>query len=319
MKKGAIEIQFNWIFILIAGGLILALVIGFVSNLLENSNKQDIIKTLGTLETIITATGVVEGESKVVPSPNLVLDYECGELRLDGAAASGTKATFIFAPSLIKGNYLLIWTSSWFVPFYAGNLVYVTTLQTKYNIYYDPSLLDLKEELEDLFPDKLNVEFRTDDNFEDETSPVTIFVYLGTTGDQKNWKGEQFGIEISANVDNRSGGLRFLEKGKTAWTFAHADEWIKTEALAGAIISGNGQIYKCVKEAALERVEIMSAVLLKKIDLIEGADPDKYATAKGILEGMHTAAVGKNLRISDIEDLAWENTILSYEIVPQIY
>jgi hypothetical protein len=322
-KKGVVEIQFNWIFALIAGALILALVVGFSSRWAATSAQKDAIKTLGNVETIITATGVVEGQSTLLPMPNVEFTYDCKELRISGASASGLSATNLFSPETLKGNGLLMWTTSWYVPFFAGNFVYLTTPQVKYNIIYSdaPSSSDLKDLLADIIPDRVNAEFSTTFTLKDENAPFYVFVFLGVPKSAPPAFGGRnvAAIEVTISPDNISGGVSFFKKEGDAWTPAGSSTWVKPELLLGAIVSGNGDIYECLRGNALLRVEILSALLLKKIELIEVADPDKYESAKNILNSMHTSAILKQLRGRDIRDLDWQNTILSYEAVPQVY
>jgi len=195
----------------------------------------------------------------------------------------------------------------------------LVTPQIKYNVLYDPGLEGFVDNLKELVPEGVNMEFSTTDSFKDENAPLYVFAYIGTTGSPKPWKGEQLGVEVTVNPGNLSGGLRFLKKKGSSWNFVKSNSWEKQQLLLGAIISGDGEIFDCIRNQAMKRVEIMSAILLQKLDMLDDLDPNKYSTAEAILNSMHTSAINKQLRVSDMHDLKWQNTILSYETVPQIY
>ncbi|MBW2988200.1 hypothetical protein DRJ48_01735, partial [Candidatus Woesearchaeota archaeon] len=161
-RNGAVEIQFNWIFVLVAGALIIAMVTGFALRWIKTSERSEAVEALSNIDTIITATGVVEGETKVVSLPDFSLRYDCNELGYSGVSVGGLRVANLFSPPELKGNSLVMWTRAWFVPFYVGNFVYITTPQVKYNVVYqpgNPSSERLLRMLEDSLPDKVNVDF----------------------------------------------------------------------------------------------------------------------------------------------------------------
>lgn len=335
-KRGAIELQFNWVFGLVAGVLVISLVVGFAMNWVNSAARADAVETLKNIETIITAAGVVEGESKELPLPNLEMGFRCPELVFKGVSGAMLKADTLYAPPVLKGNSLLIWTRPWFVPFYTANFVYLTTPQIKYYLVYDdnsPVSDKLYRMVRDGLPEKVNVDYITSvASSRNENNPLVVFAFLGVPFSPpsglptKRLAAVEVGLDRSTNL---SGTLKFYRHSGNGWVQDGPEQWwVKPEQLLGAIVSGNSGVYSCVHNSSLNRLEKVTAVLDIKLNYLLTAPEfqfkqSTYSIMKTAIRQLHEKAAERKLTrdmlAGSIRPISMANRELSFENVSQLY
>ncbi|MBN1386378.1 hypothetical protein JW968_05395 [Candidatus Woesearchaeota archaeon] len=138
-KKGVIELQFNWIFVLVVGAVILV----FFLSIVYKQKASSEIKLAGTLlsdfEAILSGSKVSTRTSHLLEIPNVDISFSCSDCNClyrigDVTKSYGDKA--IFAPGRIKGRQMVIWSYDFNVPFRVTNLLYVASPEMKYVIAY---------------------------------------------------------------------------------------------------------------------------------------------------------------------------------------
>jgi len=137
MNKKGFELQFHWIFILIAGAIILAFFFAIASKQKDISEQKISITLSNDIEAIASGAGVTRGSVQPVPIPRITIEFSCSDLcdcsYSPGAGVSNPfMDNLIFAPGKIEGNEMLLWTLDWKVPFRVSNFVYVTNNRVKY-------------------------------------------------------------------------------------------------------------------------------------------------------------------------------------------
>jgi uncharacterized protein YpmB len=118
-KKGVVEVQFNWIFILIAGALILIFFVTVVQKQDKASTQNQNVDIRSKLNTVIK-----------IPSADLT--FGC-----NGYSVGGTSPFQLgesFSPGRIKSaeNVLLLKAEEWGLPYKITNFQYITTPDVKY-------------------------------------------------------------------------------------------------------------------------------------------------------------------------------------------
>ena len=76
-KKGFIEIQFNWIFILVVGTIILIFFIMLIAKQKDVSEERVNKKILTYIDGILTGTEVRKKVTNTVDIPNIELEFGC--------------------------------------------------------------------------------------------------------------------------------------------------------------------------------------------------------------------------------------------------
>ena len=134
-KKGQVESQFNWIFVLVAGGVILLFFSMFIFRYKSVNDQKLQIKFYQDLDLQLSLSEVSTTTLNNISNvPNKNLKFSC-----KGLGTIGFNKKIVFAPSTIKATKLGIYTYSFLAPFKVNNFVYVLSPNTKYVFITDRS------------------------------------------------------------------------------------------------------------------------------------------------------------------------------------
>ena len=144
-KKAQVQVAFNWIYILIAGGLILLFFIGLVVKQKTISEQRINTEVVRVMESIFTAAGVAEKTKNVIDSSGLAdftLSFSCsegvGEFGMEGSSSMAENSVEpIFSPREIKSSKLLVWSLPYKLPFKVIDFLFVSSANTKYFLVGD--------------------------------------------------------------------------------------------------------------------------------------------------------------------------------------
>ena len=134
-RKGIIEVGFSWIFILIAGVVILGLFTyiglnqGNFFRTLINANL------LVDLNAIFVGAQVSKNTAAEFEIPDVRLSFDCDSYGIDGVTHP-IQGRFIFAPHEFKSNKLITWSKPWGLGFRITNFLYITSPYVKYYIVH---------------------------------------------------------------------------------------------------------------------------------------------------------------------------------------
>ncbi|MCA9477613.1 MAG: hypothetical protein KC535_00515 [Nanoarchaeota archaeon] len=176
-KKAQLQIQFNWIFVIIVGSILLIFFFGLINNQSKTTDQRISISQSKYFETVITATGQKVGTLKEYDIPGLEVDFTCDaqgqvyDYSVEGLPARDTKYDIIFTQDQLIGDDIQAWTQIWETPFQAGTFLYLTNSKQGY-IFYNysksvglPDATTQFEELYEDFPHNISVELVDDDRF----------------------------------------------------------------------------------------------------------------------------------------------------------
>jgi hypothetical protein len=135
-KKAAIEVQFNWIFVLIAGALIIGFFVMIVSKQQTSVKSEINIVVSRAIEAILTGSKVSADSASPGSLPVGNIEFDCDSYSV-GDVERKLKQMTVFAPDLIKGKQIITWSLPWNVPFRATNLLLLTSPQVRYIFVYD--------------------------------------------------------------------------------------------------------------------------------------------------------------------------------------
>ncbi len=177
-KKGVIEIQLNWIFILIVGAIILLFFIFVSKSIAKSAEVKTSEKILTNIDAILTGSSTTEKTASKIDIPKTDIRYSCfadenacspnyGCTSNFAYAKTGkkidTSSLVIFSPEQITTSSLITWTQDWLVPFKVMNFLFLSRSDIKYILVADENNA-LANELHELFQDNefINV-IKTDD------------------------------------------------------------------------------------------------------------------------------------------------------------
>ena len=129
-KRGAIEIQFNWIFIIIAGIIILGFFFSIINKQKTIVEEQVSISIKTNLGAVLTGARAAVSTASRINIPDIDIIYDCDGYIIGKTNAIRTKTSF--SPNLIKGPVIMSWTHEWNMPFRVTNFLYITSPFVRY-------------------------------------------------------------------------------------------------------------------------------------------------------------------------------------------
>lgn len=291
-KKAQIQSTFHWVYILIAGVVILLFFAGTVvkvSKRSEESLQRDVVRVM---ESILVAAGVSEKTKREIDISGLkdyVFEFNCqeeqGTFGLKGKITKEISLEPIFAPLEIKSSKLILWSLPYKLPFKVTDLLIVTSLNTKYFVFGGEGT-KFREELEkDVLPEekegfKLNFEFVESgkegeidlgENYQARVIDLegrikerdSVPGNLGKGGDDK----------ITAVSLTSSGKMFYFQKEGNKWKKTGEAEIIsmaegKEAAKYAALFAADAESYQCNMVKAFKRLRYLNEVYESKLNEI---------------------------------------------------
>jgi hypothetical protein len=290
-KKGQIEIQFNWMFVLIAGGLILVFFTKLVLDIKNNSDQKIALVVMNDLETIATGAGVSKGTAQMLDKPNYDIIVDCGyDLSCDcnykiGVNNKPFMDKRIFAPKRIVGEKMIAWTLDWSAPFRVNNYLLLTSPDVFYFLvvnHTNPNSKALMKKFNDTLPSQLEYEFIniTDvSTIENYNYPMVGLIYLHTNINLsaakvfEEWRLSHEEVKaVVLNIDDPSefdqGNIQLYETTKNYEFVKDGSkmDFIGDESMFAAMFAGNFQNYACNVMESFERLEKVAMIYKQRAD-----------------------------------------------------
>ena len=267
-KKG-FEIQFNWIFILIAGAAIILFFTAIVIK--QKSSSESSIKNtiLKSIESIVSSAGVSTDTITVEDIPNSNIEVECDKVSVGGIAKQ-YQNLIMFSPNSIKGDSLITQTLTFAVPYRATNLLYITSPSLRYTLVGDNNLA---KEINKSLPLELKKEFfksvpvlRNSNNYKiklavfDDTDMASI--------DLDAFKKTQDSSVTAVKIvgDEKKGDLEFYQKNGNRFELKGTSSYISKSAIIGSIYSDSVGLYNCNMQNVFSRLNIVTKVYLERTE-----------------------------------------------------
>ncbi len=276
MNKRGIELQFHWIFILIAGAVILAFFFSVVQKQRALSEQKLSITLASQMDAIYA--GAIESKGTIQPlaTPGPGIAFACSEV-CECNYYIGTKPTefrdkLLFAPDLIKDQDTLAWAIEWKLPFRIANFLMLTSPNIKYNIIYEAGNQQSEQThrrfLKSL-PKEVNQEAFSSVGAIGQFTPQgdlhTRFVFLGVQPQSTSTLGlsQDFADEDVSGVyiDPDFKTVVFYEKVPDELSFNSFPTILAGDATAyAALTAADHQLYDCVMKRAFSRLNVIAQV-----------------------------------------------------------
>jgi hypothetical protein len=272
-KKG-IEIQFNWIFVLIAGAMILLFVTLAIVKQKDVSQTTSQNTVMTSLEAVISGTSVSSDTIKAMDLPlSKDIDVKCGKISMGGPPKT-FQNSILFAPSILRGNRLLTQTLKFSSPFRSANLLYMTSPQVRYIIIRNGEFsLDINRSLSS----EINKEVAnpTALSIQDKNNYKVKFIFFNQApGDdlltelKKMDDSDVTAINIVG--DEEKGTIEFYEKKNLVWQSLKKSPYLSKSALIGAIYADSKELYECNLKRAVTRLKIVNEVYTNRVIALSG-------------------------------------------------
>ena len=288
MNKKAFEIQFNWIFVLIAGAVILlffTVILVKQKNISEISAKNNVLKSI---ELIITSASVTIDTTKIENIPNLNVQVECNRVSVGGISKQ-YQSLILFAPDTIMGGKLIWQTMPFNGPYRATNLLYMTGPQVRYILIGNSQLA---RQINKSLPSNLMKEFYEiiPISIEDKNNYKVKFVVFDNIDLNKinlgNLQNMQDSDVTAVRVDGDSshGQIEFYEKNNFAWDSKGESNYLGISSLIGAVYSDTLEAYECNMKTIFSKLTLVNSIYKSKTEEMRAEISGKRQDCKNIYE-----------------------------------
>lgn len=286
MEKRGFGEQFNWIFIILSGAIILGFFTMFAFKYIQlEDNKRDVdsIKTLGSaLNTLEKSSlgGAATSLDANTPGEGLrwgyklKLNYQCLDNKASIFINNGEYANYelkdeiVFMEDQQNVNALDMWLVPWRFPFHVTNLIYLSDTLKNYYLIYDTN--DGKDFLDKLeLSSALRLEKVKIGDLKLKENARVVFFTSKEPSESKvnNLKGQVVQVSF-AYVDMKKNEVSFYkEDGWADAVLFHAQE-----LMYGAIFSDNLDSYQCNLNKALTKLKDTSNIYLERINVLNAVN-----------------------------------------------
>ncbi|MBW2979891.1 hypothetical protein KY360_00560 [Candidatus Woesearchaeota archaeon] len=330
-KKGMIVIQFNWIYVLVVGGLILALFVSVITKQRASSEMIAAGELQRRLETMLAGAISSPGASKATNIGRAKINFDCSGFTVGDQTRPFTPG-ISFAPSQItvRGKDFITWAQGWSLPYTVTNFLYVTSKRIRYVIVGDS---DFANDIISNLPEVLNFEtvasLTEAETLKYKNEDRTRFVVIDLTGDL--FLDSSFtNADVSAlQVSSAASSVGFYEKKPNTLEIEPKGTTLVVGIpdLYGAIFVDNLDTYECVMKAAYRRLNLISQVFVNRTKTLKDSYPsgdDCYARYDwGSFDAMIAATDLDPVEVGTIaanrDNIVTQNKYLQIYSCPLIY
>ncbi len=305
MDKRGEGIQFNWIFVIVAGAIILGFFVMFIFKFVELQEKRQDVQTVRFFSTgVISASSKLQigsggaavdsqGDDGIRFGYNTNLGYECIEGDASVLVNRGDSAWYklkdevVFMDREIKFGALDgvdLWILPWSYPYHVTNFIYLANSKTKIYLVYDSSGREVAGGLE--VSSVFNVEVLSVEDLEEAESGSKVVFFT------RSEPGFDMLSRISAGKDINfvyiaGNKAKFFDE-----VWSEGVEFYSEEQLYGAIFSNNADIFECNINRALDRTKIIGKVYSERTRVVSQIDRREGCNYAPIVIGLNNYITG---------------------------
>lgn len=273
MSKRGFELQFHWIFVLIAGALILTFFFNVAYKQKDISQQKLQLTLITDVEDIFTGAVLSKETAQSLPVPPQGIAFECTEtcdcrFRIDTAVKEfGDKA--IFAPALLKDQNLIVWAVGLKLPYRTTNLLYITNPNIKYYFVYDETKKQLLDETTKTIPPLIEYEKITMGQMagikeqDYQHTKFVLFDVSPTSLDDSFKRASASAIKIDQN------GVTFYEKSGLQFTPVKILSYAGMPSIYAAIFAEDATMYECGLRTAFRKLSYISKIYAERAAELE--------------------------------------------------
>lgn len=319
-NKKAFEIQFNWIFVLVAGAAILIFFSSVIIKQKGITQSSTNIEMLKQMENIVSGAGVSTGTIVPLDIPNFDIKISCNKISV-GSSSSQYQGMILFSPSSIKGGRIITQTLAFNEPYRSANLLFITSVQAKYILVGDELMkeanktlpAELDEEAFDIYdPSKIRNtnSYKSKLVFFNANVPSGVPSALAKMPDS-----DVTAIKITGNIEK--GTIEFYKKSGNTFTLSENSAYLGKSSMIASIYAENPEMYNCNMNHMFLRNSLVTKVYQGKARnlMANTARPDCrqiYSDSLQYLNRIESAssklAQAQKIDISGINDI-WSASI----------
>lgn len=276
-KRAQMEMTFNWVYILIAGTVILLFFVGLVARQKAVSEERlsgEVVEVMGS---ILAGAGVSEKTKNFIDASGLA-DYTLYFQCADGVSEFGIKdrpartqnsIDSVFAPHEIRSSRIVTWSLPYAMPFKVMDLLFIIPSTVKYYIMGNDAefvneFLNSTEGIERIYVSGLQ-QIDPEENLQVRIIDTSGTVIPGSSVPAQLQPFED--VEVSAVVFTGANQVDFYQKQGSSWQKLNLAP-IRVISLPGekdaakyaAIFAADDQMYWCNMGKAFRRLELLTKV-----------------------------------------------------------
>lgn len=268
-KKAVFEVQFNWIFILIAGGVFLFLFLSIVSSQKKAADQSVNAELLSKVDSLIAGSASSFQSSKTVSLPSVQLDVICdadheSALQVSGSLSKRTPIQAIYARPHVDTKHLMIFTDAYEAGFGIAPILYLSGANTNYLLINDTTANEkFVAKIFSLFPENVTkVVHASPDASYPKQADETVFVKIGPGACPTPFSGALCVLVTpSSPGDDTAGTVQFCASSSSC---SPSQGYAGLPMLKGAIVSADNTSYACTSGKLLERQSILATLALNR-------------------------------------------------------
>ena len=174
MRKG--QMEFNWMFVIIAGAVILAFFVTFTMRYIDIQNKKDNAIVASDIYNALYGLqkSAYQTETPIDLYLKTDLKFSCKQVEVGNFFSQSLEKVFVFAPKEITTDKINVFLKPWKYPFKIASLFYLSAPNYKYYIVFDSTSSSFVKSLE--FPKSFNIiKTASIPNIKDPNSKIISF------------------------------------------------------------------------------------------------------------------------------------------------
>ena len=276
-KRGQVETPINWIFVLMAGSVILLFFAIVIYRIQGTVEKQASATLITSLNSIFSGMGLSSDTSAVIPNlPNSELFFNCQGYS-SGDLTGGFEERLTFAPSTLNIQPLIVWSMPWNMPFFISNFLFITTSNIKYVFVHDEAGASnsLKLKIEALLSEHITKQFVKSSSSLQEEGTITKFIFLNM--DPESLHPSFINLRVNALKINANGVVSFYEKlpgvNKFELKLNPSSVFFDDATLIASIMVDNAEYYECMLSKAIKRYEQLAYIISERVSSLKSLVP----------------------------------------------
>ena len=295
-KRGLGE-EFNWIFIIVAGAIILGFFVMFSFRYLtleehkqDLNSIQDFGQVLNTLEKLPIGD---KGASIDSNNPDeglrfgykLNLNYRCLDDKAVVSINDGKfsnyelKDEILFMEDNKQIDALDMWLLPWRFPYHVTNIIYLAETGKKYYLVYDSNTKDYADSLE--ISEAFNIEKIGIEKFKSDGESKFVFFTIK----EPDIKGID---AVYVNVKDKE--LSFYNIEKEEW--GEPVKYYSEELMFGAFFADNSDDYKCNLNKALNKLKDGGSLIIERVNVLNQVNRNSKCEYKAIADNLRSFVNG---------------------------
>lgn len=290
-KKAQVASQFNWIFVLIVGGLFIAMFFAMSNKQSQSAEVKVSAIALEGVTTIFESARTGNSLSTTVEVPDLTIEFSCETTNSAFWDDDGVKEYYsdytvsslsrrlpampTFAPGTLEGSEIYTWTDTWYMPFKVMNFLFLANPKMRFFFYYSDPFPDLQETMNESFSKTMKSHFINEiEEIADYNDDLTIIAYFSSSDVDP---GELI-TYLDGAIDNSYKVVHIIpdrynpEFGKAIFHYAdgtgggddHETAYFGLASLFGVIFSPDKEYYECSMGKAAQRLMRIGCVYYQK-------------------------------------------------------